>query len=294
MSEPDFLISIMDRHPDWAVIICLVGGGQEINTGEAGLMEWFEALRTHYPSWLVCYSPNITDDEYTRGVNIENYFSTNRINVDPRLHLAVSIRSYRAENVSNFIKAILDNDRNQAETLYPTFSQRYPILLTRDVEKAKTWLRSIARGTERYGILASSGGIRLRPIGINVQAEIDVINWFLNGKHDIRSSYYLEEVATEFDVQGLELDWTCVAWDADLRYANGDWEYKSFRGASWQNIKDDLRKRYLRNAYRVLLTRARQGMVIVVPHGDKTDHTRPPTFYDGTYNYLREIGLEIL
>jgi hypothetical protein len=196
--------------------------------------------------------------------------------------------------MSNLVKAVLDNDTRNAKDLLQEISSRYPIVLTRDFEKAKKWLRSKARGTERYGLLASSGSIRLRPIGINVQVETDVVNWFLNGKDDVRSSYFLEEVATEFDVQGLELDWTCVAWDADLRYGGNNWEYKSFKGTNWLNINDETRKRYLRNAYRVLLTRARQGMVIFVPYGNKEDHTRKPCFYDITFNYLRDIGFEVL
>lgn len=294
MSEPHFLISIMDRHPDWAVIICLVGGGQEINTGEAGLLEWFETLQAHYPGWQVFHSPDLTDDEYTRGHQLSGYFDQTRVKIDSRLHLGVSIRSYRAENMSNLVKAILDNDIQKAKNLRQEISARYPIMITRCIDSAKAWLKSKARGTERYGLLASSGGIRLRPIGINVQVKTNVVNWFLNGKDDIRSSYFLEEVATEFDVQGLELDWSCVVWDADLRYGFDDWEYKSFRGTNWQNVNDDLRKRYLRNAYRVLLTRARQGMVIVVPYGDEDDPTRKPSFYDKTFNYLKEIGFEIL
>ena len=123
----------------------------------------------------------------------------------------------------------------------------------------------------------------MRPCGINVKAHIDPVNWFLNGKEDVRSSYFLEEVATEFDIQGLELDWICVGWDANLRHSSNGWEYKAFRGTEWQNVSDPLRQRYLKNAYRVLLTRARQGMVIFVPEGDPLDATRNKEFYDGTY-----------
>lgn len=294
MSEPHFLISIMDRHPDWAVIICLVGGGQEINTGEAGLLEWFKVLGADYPYWHVYHAPNLTDDEYSQSQDLSSYFDPGQVRVDPRLHLAVSIRSFRAESVSSLVKAVLDNDKLKAKNILPLVSPHYPIVITRDIEKAKAWLKSKARGTERYGLLACSGGVRLRPLGIHVQAEIDVVNWFLNGKYDIRSSYALEEVATEFDVQGLELDWSCVVWDADLRYDSLGWTYKSFRGTSWQNIKDGPRKTYLRNAYRVLLTRARQGMVIVIPHGDEDDETRKPSYYDHTFAYFQEIGFAVL
>jgi hypothetical protein len=294
MSEPQFLISVMDRHLDWAVIVCLVGGGQEINTGEAGLLEWFDALRIHYRNWHAYFSPNLTDDEYTRGEEIAGYFGSEYRHIDSRLHLAVSVRSFRAESVSSLVKAILDNDVEKAQILCRDIDRRYPIVLTRDIDKAREWLRKSARGTERYGLLASSGAIRLRPIGINVQVNVDVIPWFLNSKSDVRSSYYLEDVATEFDVQGLELDWSCVAWDADLRYAHDAWDYKAFRGTTWQNVNDSLRRRYLKNAYRVLLTRARQGMVILVPHGSSIDETRKPEYYDGTFAFLKQIGFEVL
>ncbi len=251
-------------------------------------------MRVNYPNWHVYHAPNLTDDEYTQGHQLCDYFDPSKVQVDSRLHLAVSIRSFRAENLSNLVKAVLDNEKQEAKELFSIVEPQYPIVITRDIEKAKTWLRTKARGTERFGLLASSGGIRLRPIGINVRVGIDVENWFLNRKDDIRSSYFLEEVATEFDVQGLELDWSCIVWDADLRYGFDDWEFKSFRGTCWQNINDDSRKRYLKNAYRVLLTRARQGMVIVIPYGNEDDKTRKQSFYDHTFNYLQEIGFHVL
>jgi DUF2075 family protein len=123
---------------------------------------------------------------------------------------------------------------------------------------------------------------------------MDPIHWFLDGKEDVRSSYYLEDVATEFDVQGLELDWACVTWDADFRYTNEGWQHRSFRGDRWNRINKPERQIYLKNAYRVLLTRARQGMVIVVPPGDTSDPTRIPLFYDPTFDYLKEIGFKTL
>jgi hypothetical protein len=294
MSEPQFLISVMDRHEDWAVIVCLVGGGQEINTGEAGLVEWLAALKNHFPQWRVCLPPNLSGDEYTGGQDIPRLLNAGQFELDARLHLATSIRSYRAEKVSALVKAVLDLDVETAKALRGATEGSYPILITRDLGAAKSWVRANARGTERYGLLASSGAARLRPLGINVQAKVDVVNWFLNGKDDVRSAYFLEEAATEFDVQGLELDWTCVVWDADLRYADGTWTYKSFKGTRWLNVNDPVRRKYLKNAYRVLLTRARQGMVIVVPEGGGEDWTREPAFYDGTYDYLRRVGFRVI
>lgn len=294
MSEPEFLISVMDRHEGWAVIICLVGGGQEINTGEAGLIEWFSALKKLFPLWQVYVSQQITDSEYLGQKKPSDLLPSTQLHVEDRLHLAVSVRSYRSEKVSSFIKAILDCDLVTAQTLYTQIAHNYPIFLTRDLECARRWLRQQARGSERFGLLASSGAIRLRPEGIFVKADIDVEHWFLKEHQDIRSSYALEDAATEFDIQGLELDWTAIAWDADLRYLNGSWDYKAFKGSKWQSVNDETRRPYLKNSYRVLLTRARQGMVIFVPRGDETDITRLPSFYDGTFNYLRLIGLEVI
>jgi hypothetical protein len=166
----------------------------------------------------------------------------------------------------------------------------YPIHLTRDLSHARRWLRSRALGSERYGLVVSSQAERLKPYALDVKTPVDPVKWFLNGKDDVRSSYYLEDVATEFHVQGLELDWTCVVWDADLRYQAGGWNCWSFRGNRWERIRSADRQRYLKNAYRVLLTRARQGMVLVVPPGDPADPTRLPEYYDATFDYLRGCG----
>ena len=295
-SEPEFLISCMDRHPDWAVIVCLVGGGQEINTGEAGISEWIDSVIRGYPKWDVYVSSKLTDSEYASGEALAK-LRQSPLNVayKDQLHLRVSMRSFRAENVSNLVKEILDRDTQRArETLKEVTEKGYPIFISRDLHKAKEWLRQKAQGTERYGLVVSSQAERLKPYAIDVRYDIDPIHWFLDGKQDVRSSYYLEDVATEFHIQGLELDWACVAWDADFRYTPEGWENWSFCGEKWQHIHKPERKQYQKNAYRVLLTRARQGMVIVVPEGDPEDHTRLPEFYNSTYNYLKQIGfLEI-
>jgi DUF2075 family protein len=293
-SEPEFLISVMDRHANWSIIICLIGGGQEINKGEAGLPEWFSSIQKSYPHWNVYVSDKLTDQEYTRGNDLFSMITKERLFIQRELHLSVSVRSYRSEKVSTLVKSILDCDSFEAKRLYLETKNDYPILLTRNIGHAKDWLRSKARGTERCGIIASSGAYRLKPYGIHIKAKIDPINWFLNDKEDVRSSYFLEDVATEFDIQGLELDWICVAWDANFRFTNEQWEYKNFRGTSWQNINDETRMLYLKNAYRVLLTRARQGMIIFIPEGDNTDTTRMRSFYDTTYNYLQSIGISCI
>ena len=293
-SEPEFLISCLDRHSDWAVIVCLVGGGQEINRGEAGISEWIESLTRSFPDWHIYISSRLTDSEYSAGRVLEEIKSRlNVVNKD-ELHLAVSMRSFRAEHVSLLVKQLLDLNANEARNTLAKVERNYPIVITRDLPKAKQWLKEQARGSERYGIMVSSQAERLKPHAIYVKSPMDPIHWFLDGKEDVRSSYYLEDVATEFDVQGLELDWACVAWDADFRYSKKGWEHRSFCGDRWNHIKKPERQNYLKNAYRVLLTRARQGMVIVVSPGDSEDPTRNPLFYDATFEYLREIGFRII
>ena len=293
-SEPEFLISCMDRHRDWATVVCLVGGGQEINTGEGGIGEWFDAIKLSFPHWKIYLSDQLTDSEYGAGEIVNKVKSDSRVTFLPELHLKTSVRSFRSEKVSLFVKQLLDLEKESAKQVLTEIQDNYPIVLTRDFEIAKNWLRDHARGSERYGMVVSSHAERLKPYAIDVRVKTNPVHWFLNGKDDVRSSYYLEDVATEFDVQGLELDWVCVAWDADFRYGKENWGHWSFRGSRWQRIKKLERQIYQKNAYRVLLTRARQGMVMVVPEGDDNDITRPGEYYDGTYRYLKELGLCVI
>lgn len=293
-SEPEFLISCLNRQTDWAVIVCLVGGGQEINTGEAGISEWIESLNRSFPDWHIYISSRLTDSEYGAGRVLEEIQSRSHVVIKDELHLAVSMRSFRAEDVSLLVKQLLDLNTIEARITLDKVRKKYPIAITRDLNKAKQWLKNQARGSERYGIVVSSQAERLKPHAIYVKSPMDPIHWFLHGKEDVRSSYYLEDVATEFHVQGLELDWACVTWDADFRYSQEGWEHWSFQATRWKHIRQDARRTYLKNAYRVLLTRARQGMVIVVPQGDADDPTRSPLFYDSTFEYLKEIGFTTL
>ena len=290
-SEPEFLLSCLDRHKDWAVVVCLIGGGQEINIGEAGISEWIESLIRSFPHWNIYISSRLTDSEYVAGDVLQKISLRQGVEYKNELHLGVSMRSFRSENVSLLVKQILDLEVDQAAKTLKEINSKYPIVITRDLAMAKRWLKNQARGSERYGILVSSQAERLKPYAIDVKSPMNPIHWFLGEKDDVRSSYYLEDVATEFHVQGLELDWACVTWDADFRYSKNGWEHKSFRGNRWIKIGKADRKMYLKNAYRVLLTRARQGMVIVVPKGDSDDLTRSPKFYDPTFEYLKDIGL---
>lgn len=293
MSEAEFLIQVMDRHKDYCVIVCLVGGGQEINRGEGGLLEWFNSLKENYKNWDIYLSDTINDFEYTRGIDLKSEIKELNCNFIEQLHLSVSLRSFRSENLANLVKNILDNKKEEASKIYNNLIEKYPLYITRDLDKAKKWVKSIAKGSEKYGLIASSGARRLRKYGIWVQKKIKPSVWFLNDKDDIRSCYFLEETATEFDIQGLELDYTILCWDINLRY-NNCFYYYNFKGAKWQNINKEESKIYLKNAYRVLLTRARQGMIIFVPEGDDNDITRSCKEYDNIYNYFLDIGIKEL
>lgn len=290
-SEPEFLISTMDRHENWAVVVCLIGGGQEINEGEGGLPEWFNALRLQFRDWDVYVSDNLKD-EYTINNKWEDMIKGLNIKEIEDLHLEISLRSFRTPDLADFIKATLDLDVDAAKQIYEKIKNKYPIKITRDIIKAKEWVRNKSMGSQKYGLLAASGALRLKPEGIFVKNDINVCNWFLNNKDDVRSCYALEDVVTEFDVQGLEVDYSIVCWDADFRIIEDKWSYKRFRGSEWINILKSEDKLYLKNTYRVLLTRSRQGMVIFIPKGCEEDITRQVKFYDGTYNYLKKIGID--
>lgn len=307
MSEASFLIWSLDQREDWATIVCLVGGGQEINTGEAGISEWIKALNETFTHWKVYISPQLTELEYAEGKVNELLKKNQNVTFTENLHLGVSLRSYRAEKLSAFVHALLSLDE-KASLIYKEIKEKYPIVLTRDMEKAKRWLHGKVRGTERTGVLITKESARYKPLGIHVlnSGDDNAVHWFLEDKTDIRSSNYLEDAATEIQVQGLELDYVCLLWDADMRYENGTWHFYRFnRQTKWIEIFPNTESKqeqmkYMLNAYRVLLTRARIGMVICVPEGNghKTrsgfweDSTRLPQYYEGTYQYLKSLGIE--
>jgi len=294
MSEPEYLISVMNRHTDWCTIVCLIGGGQEINTGEAGVSEWIKALKKKYTDWDIHYSSLfLKSNIYLTEYDLMKWLIHNgKEEID--LHLSTSVRSFRSENVSNLVEKLLDCNNNLTQNLYSVTKKDYPIYLTRDLDKAKSWMKSRARGTERFGIIASSGGKRLRPLGVDVNNEVYAPYWFLNDSDDVRSSNHLEDIATEFDIQGLEIDWVCLAWDINFYINNGRWEYQKFKGTIWQKVKNEREKKFIKNTYRVLLTRARQGIIIFVPYGSESDKTRPIQLYNNIYDFLLSCGFENL
>lgn len=295
-SEAELIFEFMNRHKDWAVIIALIGGGQEINTGEGGISEWGKALQTKYQNWEVHVSPELIDVK--NPIDSQNLFQNNsdllKVIRNKDLHLSVSQRSFKAANLNNWVAAVLDNQPAKAKQIIDSIESSYPIIITRNIESAKDWLRQKKAGNKRIGMLASSGGLRLRPYGIQVREEVDEALWFLNHETDVRSSHYLEITATEYKVQGLEIDWACICWDADLRRNANEWAYRSFSGTTWQAVKGSAEQQFLLNTYRVLLTRAREGIIIFIPEGDEKDYTRSRDFYDPTFEYLKSCGASYL
>jgi len=302
MSEAAFLIWSLDQREDWATIVCLIGGGQEINTGEAGISEWISALNERFPHWNVYISDKLTEPEYAEGKGNELLEHNPNVVFSDRLHLGVSLRSFRAERLSAFVHSLLSFNTDVSELYRNVASHGYPIVLTRSMDKARMWLRQQARGTQQTGILISKVSARFKPLAVHVlpQNEDNAVHWFLEDKTDVRSSNYLEEAATEIQVQGLEVDFACVLWDADMRCDNNQWTFWKFNGKTqWTPEKNIETQKYMLNAYRVLLTRARQGMVICVPEGNgrttpegfPEDPTRLPIFYDSTYKYFKSLGI---
>ena len=303
LSEAEFLIWSLDQREDWAVIVCLVGGGQEINTGEAGITEWIKALNSMFKHWNVYISDKLTDAEYAEGHVNELLKDSDKVTFANDLHLAVNLRSFRAETLSAFVQSMLAFRSDAADLYKDVASRNYPIVLTRDMDTARAWLRKQARGTQQTGVLVTKVAARFKPLAVHIlaQDEDNAVHWFLEDKTDIRSSNYLEDAATEIQVQGLELDYACVLWDADMRYEEGKWEFYKFNGKNkWNQEKNKENQKYMLNAYRVLLTRARQGIIICIPKGNSRltqegfpeDPTRLPEFYDSTYKYLKSLGLK--
>lgn len=300
VSEPETMFSIMDRHSDWAVIVALVGGGQEIHSGEAGLAEWGRTLRDKFPHWQITVSPKaLSGDTSVAGHRLFTDGRTNAvIQEEPALHLEVSLRSFRARRVAEWVDAVLSNEPDKAADIAKELGE-FPMALTRSLATARKWLREHTRGMRRCGLVASSGAVRLRPDGLELssgfrQGNRDLyVHWFLAQPPDVRSSDQLEVAASEFECQGLELDWVGVCWGGDFAFDNptGGWSYRSFSGTRWGVNSNPVDKQYLLNTYRVLLTRAREGLVIWIPPGDPSDATRLPVSFDATAAYFRLCGL---
>ena len=291
-SEPEMMLEIMSRIEGWCVFVALIGSGQEIHDGEAGLPEWGRALSDRYPKWRIHVSPQLL--AATGSHSARPLFCTIPTHLDIRpdedLHLSVPRRSYRSTAVAQWVDHVLNGECEKAKVLTVEMTQ-FPIVLTRSLERSRQWLRTKARGERRCGLVASSGARRLRPERVEVNVDFETPTWYLDGHHDVRSSNFLEIPATEFAIQGLELDWVGVCWDLDLRRTESGWKVNRFKGTRWTNVEADDHVQFAVNKYRVLLTRAREGIVIYVPRGDPTDCTRLPEWYDNITTFLFSCGV---
>ena len=304
ISEPETMLSIMDRHPDWAVIVALVGGGQEIHNGEAGLLEWGKTLREKFKNWRIVVSPEVlkqdADNAGHRLFCDENLGSLT-IQTEPSLHLKINLRSFRADKIAEWVDAALTGDTIRAASLIPEI-RNFPFALSRSLETTRQWLRLHARGQQRAGLVASSGAVRLRADGLELssgfrQGNRDMyVHWFLAQLPDVRSSNQLEVAASEFECQGLELDWVGLCWGGNFAFdaAKNGWQHRYFSGSRWGNVKSEIDQQYLLNAYRVLLTRARRGLILWIPKGDISDQTRTPEYFDSTAEYFIRCGLPMV
>jgi len=300
-SEPELILSIMDRHPDWAVLVALVGGGQEIHDGEAGLAEWGRALHTKFQHWQIAVSPKaLSGDTSVAGQRLfgNNVSTSLAIQQEQALHLDVNLRAFRAQRISEWVEAVLSgNAESAAEILEDACG--FPMACTRSLVTARKWLYENTRGMRRCGLVASSGAARLRPDGLELSSGFRrgnrdlYLHWFLNPPPDIRSSNQLEVAASEFECQGLELDWVGVCWSGDFTFdpQKGNFSYHNFSGSGWREDKKPTDRQYLLNTYRVLLSRAREGLIIWVPPGDPLDQTRLPETFEATADYLKRCGL---
>ncbi len=291
-SEAALFLDIMLRHRNWAVIVALVGNGQEINTGEAGLAAWGEALAER-PEWRVQAAPGALGGVDPRQRLFVSAPET--MQLDSALHLDVPVRSIRSAAAAPWVDAVLSGEATRAAAIADA-AGGVPFLLTRSLPAMRAALRQLARGTRRAGLVCSAGARRLVADGLNPNfPHLDdaiVANWFLRRWPDVRASDALEVPATQFACQGLELDHVGLCWGNDLirRDRSTRWIVRAFAGSRWQEPRGEAAIAYQINTYRVLLTRARYETVIWVPEGDPDDATRAPVEFDAIARFLIECG----
>ena len=300
-SEATLLMDVMERFPDWAVIVALVGGGQEIFLGEAGLGEWGRALEKRHVPWRVVASPEVlAGGDSVAGHKLVDGAIPPHINFRRAgsAHLDLVVRSHRAQRWAEWVNEFLSCRFQRASRLFPN-TDEFPCFVTRTLANAKSWLTMhyCVDPEERIGLIATSKDHRLRAYGIE-RAGPFLMNypfekWFLEEDTDVRSSYSLEVAASEFECQGLELDWIGLCWGGDLLPSPSatTWDYRRFRGANWQTVRQDAERAYTLNRYRVLLTRARKGLVVWVPQGDRKDPTRDPEGFNRVFDALVDAGV---
>lgn len=297
MSEPAHTLDIMGRHDGFAAVVALIGSGQEINTGEAGLAEWGRVI-AQAGAWQAVAAPSVlrAAEPAQRLADSPQPWLT----VDPELELAVPMRSVREDSGAAWVDAVLRGARAEAAGIAAA-APGLPFLLTRSLTAARAGLRALAPGLRRAGFVRSSGARRLRAEGFDAQllGAQEPVDWFLQRWPDIRASDALEVAATEYACQGLELDVVGLAWGGDLVREGPRWQPRRFSGRDWQRVKGEEETRFIRNTYRVLLTRARYETIIWVPCGSPADApfhdaTRPATVYDAIAAFLRDCGIRDL
>jgi hypothetical protein len=298
-SEPEMLLHIMERHTDWAVVVALVGGGQEINDGEAGLEEWGKALSGSSKDWVIYASPEVLEGgASTAGHRLFDSLSRIlNVQTSSELHLRTSNRSLRAEKLATWVNHLLDGNAEEAASLH--IAEKFPIFLSRNLYDVRKKLREQGIGANRYGLVGSSAAARLRAEGLEpnstFHADYPWEHWYLAEETDVRSSYRCEVFATEFEIQGLELDWIGLCWGGDFIWDESHgWLLRTLRpgpNSKWSTIKKEDKRNFRKNAYRVLLTRARQGMIIFVPKGNPEDKTNSPEKFEATAQFLLRCGV---
>lgn len=308
ISEPEMILEIMNRHQDWSVMVALVGGGQEINRGEAGLAEWGKAL-SKFPNWSILSSPQILDGGEFGG-ELDKLDFQGRMEVSDDLHLKISTRSIRAQRISDWVNSVLLGRDTDAKSIAAQMDQK-PCLV-RSIDAARDWLNGNRRGSTRAGLVGSASAARLRADGLESSFEFhrgfDWEHWFLDNAecdldtcqhkycNDVRASSRLEVIATQFEIQGLELDWVGVCWGEDFLWTGSDWRCRRFNNKKWVPLPPTAarKKRYLLNAYRVLMTRARQGMIFYLPQPEHDEPSRLRVELDQTTDFLISCGAEKL
>lgn len=288
-SEPAHCLEIMARHPGWAVVVALIGNGQEINDGEAGLAEWGRVIAAS-GAWRAVAAPRALHAAEPAQRLADGPVPW--LALDDALDLVLPIRAVRDGSAAAWVDAVLADDPPRAAAIAAAAGEAFTIHLTRDLAAMRAALRARARGLRRAGLVASSGARRLRAEGLGAQlvGKDAVPDWFLRRWPDVRASDALEVFATEYSCQGLELDLVGLAWGGDLVRGPAGWQPRAFAGTRWQLVASATQRAFVLNTYRVLLTRARYETIVWVPPGDDADATRPRAGMDAIAAHLSACG----
>ncbi|MGE0434331.1 MAG: DNA/RNA helicase domain-containing protein [Planctomycetota bacterium] len=284
ISEPATVLDVLSRQT-WAVLVCLVGPGQEIHDGEGGIGTWIDALGMN-SRWRVAAPRELGGRSAPPGWHAND-----------QLHLRTSRRSLIGERLSEWVELVLAGDQVSARRVAHQLIQRdMPLGITRSLSGMRTRLRTECLQSHRPALLGSSGALRLRAIGVEPPAfqytknVVDVVDWMLKEPEDFRSSHRLEVAMSEFETQGLEVDHAGILWGGDLVWESEGWGAWKLKGPSWKRVPEpgaDL----VRNKYRVLMTRSRLSLFILVPAADPSDPSQRHSAMESTLGFLVGCGL---